>query len=48
MEKPPYRTSLRAIVKNEEFHQKINALVLRINPIVIDTYQFIRLAEISD
>ena len=46
MEKPPYRTiktSLRAIVKNEEFHQKINALVLRINPTVIDTYQFIRL-----
>ena len=45
-EKTPYRTiktSLKSIIKNPEIHQKINDLVLRINPIVIDTYQFIRL-----
>jgi hypothetical protein len=45
-EKTPYRTikiSLKSIIKNPEIHQKINDLVLRINPIVSDTYQFIRL-----
>jgi hypothetical protein len=45
-EKNPYRTiktSLKSIIKNPIIHQKINDLVLRINPIVIDTYQFIRL-----
>jgi hypothetical protein len=45
-EKTPYRTiktSLKSIIKNPEIHQKINELVLRINPIVMDTYQFIRL-----
>ena len=45
-EKTPYRTiktSLKSIIKNPEIHKKINDLVLRINPIVIDTYQFIRL-----
>ena len=45
-EKTPYRTiktSIKSIIKNPEIHQKINELVLRINPIVIDTYQFIRL-----
>ena len=45
-EKTPYRTiktSLKSIIKNPEIHQKINDLVLRINPIVIDAYQFIRL-----
>ena len=45
-EKTPYRTiktSLKSIIKTPEIHQKINELVLRINPIVIDTYQFIRL-----
>ena len=45
-EKTPYRTiktSLKSIIKNPIIHQKINDLVLRINPIVINTYQFIRL-----
>jgi hypothetical protein len=45
-EKTPYRTiktSLKSIIKTPDIHQKINELVLRINPIVIDTYQFIRL-----
>jgi len=45
-EKTPYRTiktSLKSIIKTPDIHQKINDLVLRINPIVIDTYQFIRL-----
>jgi len=45
-DKTPYRTiktSLKSIIKNPEIHQKINDLVLRINPIVMDTYQFIRL-----
>jgi hypothetical protein len=45
-DKTPYRTiktSLKSIIKTPDIHQKINKLVLRINPIVIDTYQFIRL-----
>jgi len=45
-EKTPYRTiktSLKSIIKTPEIHQKINELVLRINPIVVETYQFIRL-----
>jgi hypothetical protein len=45
-DKTPYRTiktSLKSIIKTPDIHQKINELVLRINPIVIDTYQFIRL-----
>ena len=37
------KTSLKSIIKNSETQKKINNLVIRVNDIVIDTYQFIKL-----
>jgi len=37
------RTSLKSIIINSDTQKKINDLVLRVNDIVIDTYQFIKL-----
>ena len=37
------RTSLKSIIKDSDTQKKINELVIRINDIVIDTYQFIKL-----
>ena len=37
------RTSLKSIIKDSDTQKKINELVIRINDIVIDTYQLIKL-----
>ena len=37
------KTSLKFIIKDSEIQKKINNLVIRVNDIVIDTYQFIKL-----
>ena len=37
------RTSLKSIIKDSDTQKKINDLVIRINDIIIDTYQFIKL-----
>jgi hypothetical protein len=37
------RTSLKSIIKNGDTQKKLNDLVILINDIVIDTYQFIKL-----
>jgi hypothetical protein len=37
------RTSIKSIIKDSATQKKLNDLVIRINDIVIDTYQFIKL-----